>query len=164
MMDQSPSRDPCFPGYTQGHMLSHTRSHGSPVAARQLIPMMGPVCIPFSWVCSSPWTPCHQAPQAQGEHGHRVTDPRKTKLQRAPHCCIGYGWWEDTSEPGGPWTLLSLNETDGLKQVTLSTPGLQIVPEGLRLLRWPTLCGLFLPGLFSSSETNQILSMECVSV
>ena len=131
MMDQSPSRDPCFPGYTQGHMLSHTRSHGSPVAARQLIPMMGPVCIPFSWVCSSPWTPCHQAPQAQGEHGHRVTDPRKTKLQRAPHCCIGYGWWEDTSEPGGPWTLLSLNETDGLKQVTLSTPGLQIVPEGL---------------------------------
>lgn len=51
--------------------------------------------------------------------------------QRAPHCCIGYGWWEDTSEPGGPWTLLSLNETDGLKQVTLSTPGLQIVPEGL---------------------------------
>ena len=131
MMDQSPTRDPRFPSCMQGHTLSHTRSHGSPVAARQLIPTMGPVCIPFSWVCSPHGHHDIRPPQAQGEPGHRVTDPRKTKLQRAPHCCIGYGWWEDTSEPGGPWTLLSLNETDGLKQVTLSTPGLQIVPEGL---------------------------------
>lgn len=165
-MDQGPTRDPCFPRCTMGLKLSHTHSHGSPVAGRQIIPMMAR--------CAAPSAGCvpHRGHHVIRPPRLRVSTAKESQTHAKPNCKgpptavldMAGGRTPVSLGVRGP-SCLCLNETDGLKQVTLGTPGLQIAPKGLSPSEMThTLWVMFLPALFSSSETNHILSMECVSV
>lgn len=170
MMDQSPTGDPRFPDCTAGHTLSHTCSHGSPVAARQLIPTMAR-CAPPSASCALPFPPPTVDTMSSGPPGSGRARPQsqthaKPNSKGPPTAALDMAGGRTPVSLGvcRP-SCLCLNETNRLKQVTLSTPGLQIAPEGLSPSEMAhTLWITFLLGLFSFSETNHHLSMECVSV
>ena len=134
-MGPNPTGDPRFPNCTAGHRHSHTCSHRSLVAAR--IPTM-PRYAPPSASCALPTPP--------PPRGHHVIRPPRLRVSMATES-------QTHAKPNskGPPTAaldmaggrtpvslgvhrpscLCLNETNRLKQVTLSSPGLQIAPEGL---------------------------------